>query len=142
MFSLRRFLSALAAAAALFTLAAVSGCGDQAKPESVAAEFTAAVLNGDSDKVIKMLDFGEIAKKQHLSESDADVFKSKIKSGIEHEAEKVKANGGFKDLKADPAHYSNDKQSAVVVVSYKVGGEEKTQRVKLNLKDDKWVPTL
>ena len=35
MFSLRRFLSALAAAAALFTLAAVSGCGDQAKPESV-----------------------------------------------------------------------------------------------------------
>lgn len=142
MFSLRRFLSAPVAAAALFILAALSGCGDQAKPESVAAEFTTAVLNGDSDKVIKMLDFSEIAKKQHLSEGDADVFKAKIKSGIEHEAEKVKADGGFKDLKADPAHYSNDKQSAVVVVSYKVGGEEKTQRVKLNLKDDKWVPTL
>ncbi|MDY6322460.1 MAG: DUF4878 domain-containing protein [Succinivibrio sp.] len=139
---LRRLLTALAGAAALVSLLAVSGCGEKPTPEAVAEEFVTAVLEGDSDKAIKMFRVSDVAKEQQMSDTDADVVKGKIKSKIEHQAEKVKAAGGYKDLKASPADYSEDKKSARVTVTYIVDGNERHERVKLSLKDDEWVPQL
>jgi hypothetical protein len=139
---LRRLLTALAGAAALVSLLAVSGCGEKPTPEAVAEEFITATLEGDSDKAIKMFRVSDVAKEQQMSDTDADVVKGKIKSKIEHQAEKIKAAGGFKDLKADPAQYSDDKKTANVVVKYKVGGKEQQERLTLKLVEDEWVPKL
>ena len=139
---LRRLLTALAGAAALVSLLFVSGCGEKPTPESVATEFATAALDGDSAKVLKMLNFSEVAKEQKLSDTDADVFKSKLKSGIEHQSESIKAAGGYKDVKADPAEYSEDKKSATVTVKYKVGDKEDSDTIKLKLINDEWVPQL
>lgn len=139
---LRRLLTALAGAATLVSLLFVSGCGEKPTPEAVAEEFITATLEGDSDKAIKMFRVSDVAKEQQMSDTDADVIKGKIKSKIEHQAEKIKAAGGYKDVKADPAEYSEDKKSATVTVKYKVGDKEDSDTIKLKLINDEWVPQL
>ncbi len=132
-------LAAIAAATLL-----LSACGEKPTPESTAEAFSNHLYAGEFDKVIDMIDLGEIEKELGTDDKKAmSEIKGKLQKTVEQDAAKAKPEGGVKEVKASPAKCNDtkDKCSIKVTVAFKSG---KTEEEKFNVKKagDDWKISL
>lgn len=97
----------------LFFSVILAACGGGGSPEAAAKKYVQAVYNGDADTVISMIYVEEKDKK------DADLqnmLSGKIKEGVAGAKKMANETGGISNIAVEEPKYSQDKNSANVVV--------------------------
>lgn len=125
-----------------FIVCATASAGDRSTPEAAAVEFVTEVLDGNADKAFDMFDFETVANGKKIPEGNMATYRTMFGQVALDRAQKIKAAGGYKDVKAEPATYSNGNKRASVKVNYTVGGKPKHERVRLVLKGGEWAPLM
>lgn len=123
--------------ALFFVLAIItlSACGDKTDdPGQAAVAFVEAIAAGNSDKVISLSYLSEMQ-----GDPNTEQFKNKFKMIVEETGKQVKKQGGLSKVEVISVEYSEDKNSAIVILKTKLkDGVEKTQAQEMINVDGKW----
>ncbi|MBQ0215471.1 DUF4878 domain-containing protein [Proteus vulgaris] len=129
---LKKIMGALFFVLAIITL---SACGDKTDdPGQAAVAFVEAIAAGNSDKVISLSYLSEMQ-----GDPNTEQFKNKFKMIVEETGKQVKKQGGLSKVEVISVEYSEDKNSAIVILKTKLkDGVEKTQAQEMINVDGKW----
>ncbi|WP_109407688.1 DUF4878 domain-containing protein [Proteus genomosp. 4] len=129
---LKKVMGALFFVLAIITL---SACGDKTDdPGQAAVAFVEAIAAGNSDKVISLSYLSEMQ-----GDPNTEQFKNKFKMIVEETGKQVKKQGGLSKVEVISVEYSEDKNSAIVILKTKLkDGVEKTQAQEMINVDGKW----
>lgn len=129
---LKKVMGALFFVLAIITL---SACGDKTDdPGQATVAFVEAIAAGNSDKVISLSYLSEMQ-----GDPNTEQFKNKFKMIVEETGKQVKKQGGLSKVEVISVEYSEDKNSAIVILKTKLkDGVEKTQAQEMINVDGKW----
>lgn len=129
---LKKMMGFMFLAVAMMTL---SACGDKTDEAGQAAvAFVEAVANGDGDKAVSLMYFGDLEK-----DPMAEQITGKFKMIITEAGKQIKEQGGLSKVEVVKVEYSEDKNSAVVTLKTVLkNGEEKTEGQNMIKVDGKW----
>lgn len=114
----------------LFVSVILAGCGGGGSPEAAAKKYVQAIYNGDADTVISMI---YIAEKDKKEAGLQEMLSGKIKAIVAKAKEKANENGGVSNIVVEEPKYSQDKNSADVVVKVKFKNLENPIPTELHL---------
>lgn len=97
----------------LFVSIILAACGGGGSPEAAAKKYVQAIYNGDADTVISMI---YIAEKDKKEAGLQEMLSGKIKAIVAEAKKKANENGGVSNIVVEEPKYSQDKNSADVVV--------------------------
>ena len=97
----------------LFLSVILAACGGGGSPEAAAKKYVQAIYNGDADTVISMI---YIAEKDKKEAGLQEMLSGKIKAIVAKAKKKANENGGVSNIVVEEPKYSQDKNSADVVV--------------------------
>lgn len=97
----------------LFLSVILAACGGGGSPEAAAKKYVQAIYNGDADTVISMI---YIAEKDKKEAGLQEMLSGKIKVIVAEAKKKANENGGISNIDVEEPKYSQDKNSADVVV--------------------------
>lgn len=97
----------------LFVSIILAACGGGSSPEAAAKKYVQAIYNGDADTVISMI---YIAEKDKKEAGLQEMLSGKIKAIVAEAKKKANENGGVSNIVVEEPKYSQDKNSADVVV--------------------------
>lgn len=114
----------------LFVSVILAACGGGGSPEAAAKKYVQAIYNGDADTVISMI---YIAEKDKKEAGLQEMLSGKIKAIVAKAKEKANENGGVSNIVVEEPKYSQDKNSADVVVKVKFKNLENPIPTELHL---------